>query len=257
MLRDRQHQDQAVRNLPLNGFIDIHTHILPGVDDGARTLEESLALLDVARQSGTRALVLTPHYRGKYKTCTPGLLREQFSLLQEAAGQKFPELQLYLGQEIFFETDIPDALSAGRILLLNGSHYVLLEFSPGSLRSQIIRGVSETVLSGCTPIIAHAERYSIFRKDSTLVDEVLHMGALIQLNADSILGSHGFGVKHCCHKLLRQGKAHFIASDAHDLTHRTPQLRECFLHIHKKFGQEYAARLFSENALAVINHTVL
>jgi len=241
----------------VKGFIDIHTHILPGVDDGAQQLSDALALLDIAWQNGTRALVLTPHYRGKYKANTPQALLHAFGTLQKAAREKLPGLELFLGHEVYWETAAPEALSAGKILRMNDSHYILLEFRPSSLRSQVVQGVSEVILSGFTPIIAHAERYEIFLKDKTLADELLNMGALIQLNADSILGEQGFSVKRCCHRLLKERKAHFVASDAHDDAHRPPVLRECFLHVHKKYGAEYAVQLFSENALAVINNNTI
>lgn len=241
----------------MRGFVDIHTHILPGVDDGAKTSEEALALLQLAWKHGTRAIVLTPHYRGRFKANTPELLQARFAQLQTLAAQQIPGMALYLGQEVYYEVDAPEALAEGKLLCINGSGYVLLEFRPGAPRSQIIHGISETVLSGFTPIVAHAERYEAFTGDSSLADEVLDLGALIQLNADSILGKHGFSVRRCCHRLLKQGKAHCIASDAHNGSERAPLLRECFLEINKKYGQAYAAKLFEENPLAIINNTAI
>lgn len=241
----------------MRGFFDIHTHILPGVDDGAQTLEDALALLRLAWNHGTRGMVLTPHYRGKFKQNSPEMLQARFDALKALAAQELPSLDLYLGQEIYYEVDAPGDLAAGKLLRLNQSSYVLLEFRPNTPRNQIVHGINEIALSGFTPIIAHAERYEAFREDVSLADEVLEMGALIQLNADSILGEHGLAVRRCCHRLLKQGKAHFIASDAHDATRRTPLLRACFLEVHKKYGQTYAAKLFEENPLAVVNNTVI
>ena len=241
----------------MRGFVDIHTHILPGVDDGAQTVKDAMAMLRLAWNHGTRGVILTPHYRGRFKKNSPALLQERFSELRAQADWELPGLNLYLGQEIYYEVDAPGDLTAGNLLRLNNSAYALLEFRPNTPRNQIVHGINEVILSGFTPIIAHAERYNDFREDTSLADEALEMGALIQLNADSILGRHGLSVRRCCHRWLKQEKVHFVASDAHDTTHRTPVLRDCFLEIHKKYGQAYAAKLFEENPLAVINNTAI
>lgn len=239
----------------INGFTDIHTHLLPGVDDGAKSMDEALDLVTMAWNNGTRTIFLTPHYRGKYKRNSPAFLKEKFEEFSQRVHQQLPEMNLYLGSEIHYQADIPDKLMGEEVLTMNESGFILLEFSQNSWKSQVLYAVSDVLGCGLTPIIAHAERYDIFRKDATLADEVLQMGAKIQLNADSVMGKHGFLVKHYCRKLLKAGKVDFIASDAHDLTSRTPILRECFLHIHKKYGAENAAALFYHNAQNVITDT--
>lgn len=236
----------------MEGFIDIHTHLLPGVDDGAQNRAEALKLIRMAYENGTRAIVLTPHFRGRFKKNTPEMLQAVFEDLSEAVKQELPEMELFLGNEAYYEQELPELLAQKRVLSLNNTDYCLLEFSPGVLRSQVITGVSEVIRYGFTPIIAHAERYDVLRKSSDLLDEVLDMGALIQLNADSVIGNRGFAVKLFCNRLLKKEKVHFIATDAHDDKNRTPLLRECFLHINKKFGTEYAHQLFLHNPRTVI-----
>ena len=112
----------------------------------------------------------------------------------------------------------------------------------------VVNGVYEVVRNGYTPILAHAERFEVFRKDPGLADEVLKNGAMIQLNADSVMGKNGFFVKRYCDSLLRENKVHFIASDAHDLKKRPPILKPCYDMIKKEYGCEMADNLFSENA---------
>ena len=241
----------------INGYTDIHTHILPGVDDGAADMEQAMELVRMAYQNGTRTVFVTPHYRGRYKQNDPSYLRKVFNGLQKNVARELPQMQLYLGSEIHYEIDAPDALLAGKILSLNDSQYCLLEFSPGTPRSQIIMGISEVIRRGFSPIIAHAERYEAFRKNRALPDEVLVMGALIQLNAESVMGRRGLGVSMFCARLLKEQKAHFIATDAHNITERPPLLRECWRKIYKKYGQDYAVRLFYENAQAVIEDRVI
>ncbi len=239
-----------------NGFTDIHTHILPGVDDGAPGMEAARKLVQLAWDNGTRTIFLTPHYRGVYKKNTPEVLQDIFGRFQQEMETDFPGLRLYLGSEIHYQTEVPELLASGKILSLTGSQYVLLEFQTNSLRSQVVSGVYETIRYGFIPIIAHAERYDIFRSDMSLVDEVLELGALIQLNADSIMGKKGFGMKRFCHKLLKSQCAHFIASDSHDPAQRPPLLQDCYSLVCKKYGEEYAAQVFYYNAQAIIeNHT--
>lgn len=241
----------------MNGFTDIHTHLLPGADDGAKDLQDALALIKMAWENGTRTIILTPHFRGVYKKNTPEMLQQMFEAFQQTVAAEYPEMKLHLGCEIHYQSEVPEWLREEKILSMCGSEYALLEFSSKPLRSRVVSAVLNTLQLGYTPIIAHAERYEIFRKDESLLNEVLDLGALIQLNADSVLGKHGFGVKQFCRKLLKTERAHFIASDAHDTTHRPPLLRECYLRVNKKYGEEYAARVFYENAQAVIENRMI
>ncbi len=240
----------------MNGYTDIHTHILPGVDDGARDKSNGLQLVQMAYKNGTRTLILTPHYRGKFKN-DPAYLREAFRDFKAEVLRYFPDMNLYLGSEVYYEQETPELLEDGVALTINDSQYVLLEFSPGTLYSQIITGISETVRYGYTPIIAHVERYNAFRKEKNLADEVLNMGALIQINADSIMGKHGLSVMHYCERLLREQKVHFIASDAHNTQSRAPLLRECWWKVYKKCGFTYASQVFYDNAQAVIENKLI
>ena len=240
--------------MPSRAFADIHTHILPHVDDGAQTMEQSLELIRRAWEDGIRIIILTPHYRRDYKKHTPEELRQIFEELQQKTAENYPELRLYLGQEVYYEMDVPEQLSGGRILSLNGSDYVLIEFRRQTTRSQIIFAVSEVIRYGWIPIVAHIERYDCMRKDASLVDELLDMGALMQLNADSVMGIQGFQVKRFCHRLLKQEKIQFIASDTHNATARPPELRKCFLFVQKKYGAAYATQIFYENAQIVLKN---
>ncbi len=232
----------------------MHTHILPAADDGAQNMADAMRMVRLAWKNGTRTIMLTPHYRGAYKTNTPQWHRENLDIFRRMVADEFPDMELYLGSEAHYEIDLPDRVMAGDVMTLNESRYILLEFSSISLKSRIIAGVSEMISCGLVPIIAHADRYEAFRATENLADEVLEMGALIQLNADSVMGKHGAQVHAFCHRLLQEEKAHFIASDAHDVEHRPPQLRDCFLSVHKKYGQEYAAQIFCTNARAVIEN---
>ncbi len=241
----------------MRGFVDIHCHILPLVDDGAKNVEQALEMIRMARKNGTRTIVFTPHYRGPFKKNTPQRLRQLFEGFQKYVAARYPDMRLYLGNEIYYERDVPELLSCGRILSLNGSDYALIEFRSNTLRSQIISAVSEVTSYGYIPVIAHVERYEISLKDRSLVDELLEMGALIQVNADSVMGARGFRTKRFCRKLLKSEKVHFIASDAHDPIRRPPLLRECFLYVHKKYGAAYAAKVFYHNAQAVIENRTI
>ena len=235
----------------MSGFIDIHTHILPGVDDGAANMQEACRLAHMARQDGTKVLFLTPHYRGDYGEYSVGSLQEVFSQLREQVAREMPDLQLYLGTEIRFDADVPEKLLQGALLSMGGSDFVLLEFGAKATKSQILMGVSETLRYGFTPIIAHAERYDIFHTFPALTDEVRNLGGYIQINADSIMGAYGFSMKRFCHKLLKGRKVHFVASDAHDDQSRPPLLNKCFLRVCKKYGEDYAAQVFFENARSI------
>lgn len=233
-------------------FVDIHSHILPGVDDGAKDVSQALELLKAACSQGTGAMILTPHYRGRYRDNTSEKLTVVFEELSKLAKTECPELELYLGCEVGYELDVSEKIANGSVLTLNGTQYVLLEFQEESFRSRIMNGVLEVLNFGYIPIIAHVERYEAFRKAPQLIDEVTELGALIQINAQSVLGKGGLGIKRYCHKLLKAHLVHFVATDAHNLKARYPDLRSCYQTIRKKYGQTYADALFIRNGRAVL-----
>ena len=234
-------------------LIDMHTHILPGVDDGASDLQKAVELCRLAWENGTRSIILTPHHRGNYKE-PPAVLQAAYTALKQAVQKELPRLSLHLGCEICFQNHISQKINDRQVLPLCDSRYVLLEFSPTAFPVLIKTGIIESLSAGKVPIIAHAERYDAFRVDRFLAEDAIKMGALIQLNADSVLGKRGLGTKRFCHKLLKAEMVHFIASDAHDRKRRPPVLLSCYNRICKKYGEKYAKRLFWRNPRAIIEN---
>ena len=233
-------------------FVDIHTHILPGVDDGAGSMKQAIAMLKSARQKGTGAVVLTPHYRGRHRDNVLQKLRPIFERLQEEADIECPGMELYLGCETGYEIDVSEKLADGRVPTLNGTQYVLLEFRDEAFRSRVMEGTLEVLNFGYIPILAHVERYNAFRQYPQLAEELINLGALLQINADSVLGRRGLRLKRYCHRLLKDHCVHFVATDAHDLHHRVPHLKDCYERIRKKYSEAQAQALFYKNARVIL-----
>lgn len=232
---------------------DLHCHILPGVDDGAKDYREALELVRTARLDGTQLMFLTPHFRATYKP-TPQELKEKFQEFYTAVRDDGVRMKFMLGSEVRHQSEFTRLVARNALTPMAKSRYMLLEFPTTVFRPNVVAGIRECLDAGFVPIIAHAERYDIFRLDPTLTDEVLALGARIQLNADSVMGKWGFSVKRFCHRLIKADKAQFIASDAHDLKNRPPKLKDCYLRVRKKYGDDMARKLFWQNPRAVMEN---
>lgn len=239
------------------GFTDIHTHILPGVDDGAADLAAALAMLRGAYADGIRAVILTPHYRGQYRARPENGLLEAFAALRAAAARELPDMELYLGREVRYQSGVMEQVAEKSPMALADSDYILLEFSPTDPFLQLRTGVEEVAGGGYVPVLAHAERYACLRQDPELVRTLCQEGALIQLNAGSVTGEAGFFIRRFCGRLLKAGLVHFIASDAHDEKERPPRLRRCYEKVSRRYGEALARRLFMENPQILLKNDMI
>jgi len=227
------------------GFIDLHCHILHGVDDGAKDLQQALNMLKLAYKEGIREIVVTPHYRKTVFENSVKLLQERLGQLKEEA-KELQGLTLTLGCEIYYSHESIPLLLKGEIPTIAGSRYILVEFSPFAEYKDIKNGLQNMILNGYRPILAHAERYDNLcelEKIRNLTD----MGVYLQINAGGILGEFGQEEKRRCKKLLRYQLVHVAATDAHGDSERTPAIKKCFRFIERKYGVEYAKALFIYN----------
>ena len=231
----------------MTGLYDIHCHLLPGVDDGAKSLEESKWLLRKEYEDGVRNIIVTPHFR--YKMFEPSLetVKRQFLRLQQAAEEVAGDLTLYLGCELHSSMDMVSCLRKGERLTMAGSRYVLVEFSYGDEKAYIKERVQQLKLNGYNPIVAHEERYKATRGDLHFVDELKDLGAYIQVNADTISGKDGFGVKRFAKKLMKQDLLDFVGTDGHRKTERTPDMGKCYLQMVKTMGEDYTREILVKN----------
>lgn len=241
----------------MKGIFDIHCHILPGVDDGSTNEEMTRAMLKLAWEDGITAMLATPHYHPGHFTESPQRLREAFARACELAAGIHPELQLYLGSELYYRHELPETLAAGQALTLAGSRYVLVEFSPARSYHDIASALLKLRSYGYRPVLAHAERYADLLKHTEYVEELYDKGIYIQVNASSVMGGNGFGVKRFVKRLLKEELVHFIGSDAHDIRRRKPELRSCAAYIEQKCGRDYAQKLCREHALCILNNEAI
>lgn len=231
------------------GFVDIHSHVLPGVDDGAQNIQEALAMLRQASEEGIRELFVTPHYRqGRYRTGAAAV-KERTARLQEAAEKEHISIQLYTGTEIYYRNGLEERLEKGELSVMNNTEYVLVEFSPMEEYFYIRNAAEELLGAGYRPILAHAERYRAFCSDIKKLEEIRSMGAEIQINAGSVTGAFGLGTKGFVRQILKKELADYLGTDAHGCTQRRPEMRKCAALLYKRYRKEYADGLLFGNAL--------
>ncbi len=229
-------------------MIDIHTHILPFVDDGSSSIENSLKMLKDLSANGVTDVILTPHYRGKFVT-EKDVLAEKFDELKKIA--KDIPMNMYLGQEIFCNRESMNMLSEGKLLTLNGTKYVLLEFHYYN-SSDIVEFVYVAKTRGFIPIVAHVERYEFLDfKNLEELYEIKELGGLIQVNASSFIKKSDRTYYKRVKKLLRLGIVDFIASDCHDF--RPIRIGEVRKFVERRYGKKIAEKVFDANALPIIN----
>lgn len=238
----------------MNQFVDIHCHILPGVDDGSQTPEETKAMLQKAWDEGIQIMVATPHYHKQRGKNDIELIKKQLLLTRKLAKEVHPKMQICLGMEIYYGEDVPELLKEGRVVSIRKSRYILVEFSPGDEFQYILNAVRKLQMSGHTVIIAHIERYNCLRKDISNVEYLREMGAYLQVNTGSITGSYGRSVKKFLREVLKAHLVQLVGTDAHGSDRRTPKMQEAYKEVVKRCGEEYADQIFGQNAKKVLRN---
>lgn len=228
-------------------MIDIHSHLLPFIDDGSDSLEKSVYLIKKAVDEGVSKIVLTPHYNlGEYKLSkdkTKNLFLT-FKNQVEALGIK---VELCLGQEVYCNENIYNLLKSGEVLTLNDTKCILVEFNYVQ-ETDIVDYVYNLLSFGYVPIIAHVERYGYLTVDD--IARLKELGAYIQVNANSVIGEDGKDVQKLVLNLIKNNLVDFVATDIH--IRRNSSLKLAYNFISKKFKEEVAKNLFIENAKKII-----
>ena len=240
---------EKMRVLEVN-MIDIHTHLLFGVDDGPETIEESVAMLEQAKAQGIEAMILTPHYRHGMFPYPKDRIEEHFAKLNKYAEKI--GIELCLGTEQHINSMTIEYVENGRCHTMADTHYVLAEYKPETDYGYIMASVRDLLRHGYVPIIAHVERYMCMHKDLGQVEHLRKLGAMIQVNANAILGLDGFRMKGFTKKLLKYGCVDFIGSDSHDLKKRANNMGKCRDYLYKKYDERYVYRITEGNARKIL-----
>lgn len=219
-------------------MIDLHSHILPELDDGSQSLEESLAMARLAVQSGVTAMVATPHCRDD-RTVE---VHDAWRLLREALRETEIPLNLFLGMEIFGTHNTARLLREGRLFTLNGTQYPLIEFSFHGSGEEETKILQRVIRAGYRPLVAHPERYGYIRRTPALANLWTEMGCLLQVNRGSLLGRFGSGPQRMAIELVERGFVTAVASDAHSPRIRTPWMKD----IWELLSQEYSTKIAQE-----------
>ena len=228
-------------------MIDIHHHLIFGVDDGSRDLETSVQMAEMAAADGITHIVCTPHAVERYPY-QPEVNVERLAAIRERVGDK---LKLGLGCDFHLSYEnIQDALSHPHKYTLNGLNYLLVEFPETNISHKMTDAFYEMMVAGMRPIITHPERNLTLQQSPARMKPWLEQGCLVQVTANSLTGRFGKRAKELGLELLIQGYVHFLATDAHDLKSRPPVMSEAYKIVEEKFGHELAERLCVTNPLA-------
>jgi protein-tyrosine phosphatase len=236
-------------------IVDIHNHSLYGLDDGADSYETMCGMIDASYSSGVRHICFTPHYFNVGdRDCTPEMIKKSFGEAVEYCKEKYPDMILDVGSEMIYHFDCGVALSSKKLFTIADSRYVLVDFLATPDARGIVLGTERLLNLGYIPIVAHVERYPCLWNKIDKIRHMSELGAVIQINAASLSGGLFSKSKRQCVKLLSQELVDVVASDAHDLTERTPNLEAAVKFVISKFGEEYAEHIFSTVPKKIISN---
>lgn len=233
---------------------DLHNHSLCGLDDGADSFETMCGMIEMSYNSGVRCICFTPHYDNvKDNDCTPTQIMESYRLAREYCDNNFPDMRLFVGSEMTYHFDCIDSLSEKKLLTIANSRYVLTDFLRTHDVRGIIHGLERLLNCGYIPIVAHVERYPCLFGRIDDIRRMSMLGAVIQINASSLFFGLMSKTRRQCLKLLGEEIVDVVASDAHNLSTRSSDLKKAAEFVISKFGYQYAERVFRENPEQIIS----
>ena len=235
-------------------MIDIHTHILPNIDDGADSLEEAYEMALMAVRSGVEALVATPHSNQGIGIMDQERKKQEqaFRDLEQVLLREKVPLKLYRGMEIWSSIDMVEKIQTGKLITLNETPYVLIEFAFDEEPWWIEAIIDELQGAGLVPILAHPERYFCVQEAPGLLSEWRMQGAQAQMNKGSILGRFGREIERTAEILLKNRLFTCIASDAHHAYIRTTDMKELEYYLQRHYSLTEQERLLKQNPLSIL-----
>jgi protein-tyrosine phosphatase len=231
-------------------MIDVHTHILPGIDDGASSLEETRAMAALAADDGITGMVATPHHNFHFQF-DPDRCAEELKRVRQACSHV---IRLYLGCELQLTVEnIKQVLARPRQFTLNGGDCLLVELPSMFTPSVAAGGLKECFRAGLRPIIAHPERNSCLQRTPDSAERLVDLGCYFQITAQSLSGAFGTAAEKSAVRMLKRRWVHFIASDCHGATQRKPLLQKAYNAIVGEFGASNAELLFALNPRSAVH----
>lgn len=219
-------------------MIDLHCHILPGIDDGAQTLRDSIKMAEKAVSEGITHILCTPHHNSFYDNPKSKVLLQVAALQEELTRRNIP-LILYEAQEVKIFEHLITEIDQNEILFADVSdRYLMLEFPMDNIPDFTSKLITQLVDRGIIPIIVHPERYKVFQTNPSLLENYLKMGCLAQLTAPSIIGKYGKKIQKLSHYFVKNGMVQMLGSDAHDVDNRDFHLTEAYEIISKQYGKQ-------------------
>lgn len=229
-------------------MVDMHSHVLPFVDDGSNSIEDSLKILEVEMQNDVKSVIFTPHYKQNIYDTPFCELKKVYENFASAVKEKNMPINVYLGQEVYCTNKIYDLLKDGIVSTINGTKCLLIEFNYYD-EQDIQDYVYNLKTMGYIPVIAHIERY-IYLDWHNLFD-LKQLGALLQVNASSIMGEEGSTIRRRVLKAIKQGLVDFVGSDIH--YDRNMVMKNAYKTVCKVAGQKIADNVFKNNAKKYFN----
>ena len=239
-----------------SSMIDIHSHILPNVDDGAQTEQESIAMAKAAAKEGITKIVATPHHKNRTYDNYKSEIKYQVSVLNDLLSAHQLSLTVLPGQEVRIFGEILEDYENGEILTVNETKYILVEFPSDSVPQYAQKLFYDMQLQGLVPVIVHPERNRELLQHPETMYELILNGALSQVTAASLIGKFGKQIAQYSEELVDANLTHFIASDAHNTTTRPFHLKEAYEHVRKEFGVETYFQLLENSELLIDNMNV-
>jgi len=232
-------------------MVDIHHHLLPGLDDGSRDLETSVAMARMAVEDGITHVVCTPHASSNW-TFNPSLVAERLASLRDALARENIPLTLGSGCDFHLSYDnIQDATAHPTKYTINGHEYLLIELPDHGISPNLGNTLYDLRLAGMVPILTHPERNPTLQRNPALLEDWLRNGLLVQITTSSVLGQMGKQAEQMSRTLLTNRWVHFLATDAHNLEKRPPRMAAACEIVTKRHGSGYADLLCKENPKAV------
>lgn len=234
-------------------MIDIHCHILPKVDDGSKSMKESIEMAKIAQDEGIKTIVATPHYHPSFNIKKGKELEIELENLKKELEKENIDIEILLGNELYYtREEFFEILDKKEFYTINKSRYLLVEFNDLEFNENIKNIIYEIKLRGYIPILAHVERYSYVRENPKCIKEFIDEGAIIQINASSITDTTRKNTNRTCKKLLEMNLVHVISTDAHGVLKRDPRARKAYTIVKNKYTKRRANELFRYNPTSII-----